>query len=316
LGKVAINLTPVAINQDLKALVPRSDDLLPRYLLLFLLTNADYFKRAGVGATVKGLTIADYQKLDVPIPPLAEQERIVNLLDEADDLRKLRAQANRRTAELIPALFHDMFGDPVSNVRGWPRHKLPDLCEGKDGIKAGPFGSSLKKECYTSEGPRVYGQEQVIAGDFSIGDYHISEAKYGEMAAYVVSSGDLLISLVGTIGKVVVVPDGIERGIINPRLLRVRPHTDVLHTCYLAHVVTSPSIARFFGSVKTGITMGVLNARLLKRLDVPLPPLALQKEFAQRVAEIREMETEQTASRHRLDELFQSMLHRAFEGEL
>ncbi len=268
------------------------------------------------GANIQNIRRAELQRLPVPVPPLAEQERIVKLLDEADALRKLRAQADRRTAALLPALFHEMFGDPVANPKNWPRHKLPVLCEGKEGIKAGPFGSSLKKDCYTSEGPRVYGQEQVIAGDFSIGDYHISEAKFSEMSAYAVKSGDLLISLVGTIGKVVVVPDGIERGIINPRLLRVRPRTGLLHPCYLTHVLTSPSIIQFFGSVATGITMGVLNAGLLKRLDVPLPTLPLQKEFAQRVAEIRELEAGQAASRQRLKALFQSLLHRAFNGEL
>jgi type I restriction enzyme S subunit len=63
LGKVAINKKPVAINQDLKALTPRSNNIRPRYLLQFLYSKAEYFERAGVGATVKGLTIGDYQKL-------------------------------------------------------------------------------------------------------------------------------------------------------------------------------------------------------------------------------------------------------------
>ncbi|MDQ6632015.1 MAG: restriction endonuclease subunit S, partial [Verrucomicrobiota bacterium] len=284
------------------------------FLSRFLGANFDYLQKTATGATIPHVSKGALTALQIPVPPLAEQERIVKLLDEADELRKLRAQADQRTANLISALFHEMFGNPVANSKGWPQHKLPDLCEGKEGIKAGPFGSSLKKECYTSEGPRVYGQEQVIAGDFSIGNYHISEAKFSEMSAYVVRSEDLLISLVGTIGKVIVVPDGIERGIINPRLLRVRPRTELLHPCYLAHVLTSPSIIQFLGGIATGITMGVLNAGILKQLVVPLPPLALQKEFAQRVNEIRELEAEQVASRTRLDALFQSMLHRAFNG--
>jgi type I restriction enzyme S subunit len=265
---------------------------------------------------IRNLDTDAYKAIKISFPPLPEQKRIVGILNEAGELRKLRAKADHRIAELIPALFHDMFGDPVSNPKQWPRQILPELCEGKEGIKAGPFGSSLKKDCYTSEGPRVYGQEQVIAGDFSIGNYHISEAKFSEMLAYVVKSGDLLISLVGTIGKVIVVPDGIERGIINPRLLRVRPRTGLLHPCYLAHVLTSPSIIQFLGGIATGITMGVLNAGILKKLDVPLPPFALQKEFAQRVIDIRELEASQATSRTRLDDLFQSMLHRAFNGEL
>jgi hypothetical protein len=113
-----------------------------------------------------------------------------------------------------------------------------------------------------------------------------------------------------------VVPDSIERGIINPRLFRVRPCHEVLHPVFLAHVLTSSSITRLFGNVATGITMGVLNAGLLKQLRVPLPPLPLQTEFAQRVAEIRDLEAAQAASHQRLEALFQSLLHRAFQGEL
>jgi type I restriction enzyme S subunit len=274
------------------------------------------FLRYITGTTRAKLTLRDLMRVEVPVPPLAEQERLVKLLDEADELGKLRAEADRRTAELIPALFNEMFGDPVANPMTWPSHKLPDICNGKEGIKAGPFGSSLKKECYTAEGPRVYGQEQVIAGDFTIGDYHISEEKFEEMMAYAITAGDVLISLVGTIGKVAIVPDTIERGIINPRLLRVRPRREMLHPVYLSHVLTSPSVTRLFGSVATGATMGVLNAGLLKQLNVPVTPLPLQKEFAQHVAEIRELEAGQAASQRGLDGLFQSMLHSAFAGEL
>jgi type I restriction enzyme, S subunit len=303
---------------DVAIFRPESSQAHPRFINYFLNSKPwfDEVLRYATGTTRSRISRSRLELLEIPVPPLAEQERLVKLLDEADELRKLRAQADRRSAALIPALFHEMFGDSVSNPKDWPRYKLPELCEGKEGIKAGPFGSSLKKDCYTSEGPRVYGQEQVIAGDFSIGDYHISEAKFSEMSAYVVRSGDLLISLVGTIGKVIVVPAGIERGIINPRLLRVRPRTELLHPCYLAHVLTSPSIIQFLGGIATGITMGVLNAGILKQLVVPLPPLALQKEFAQRVTEIRELEANQATSRIRLDALFQSMLHRAFNGEI
>jgi|GEM_PF-507933 type I restriction enzyme S subunit len=314
-GVSALLKTSACGNQSVTGILP-SKRHHPHFLFHYIQSIRPRIVADSYGGAQKHISQAYVKKIKIPLPPVDEQARIANLLDEADELRKLRAQADRHTDTLIPALFHEMFGDSISNPKDWPRHKLPELCEGKEGIKAGPFGSSLKKDCYTSEGPRVYGQEQVIGGDFSIGDYHISEAKFSEMSAYVVKSGDLLISLVGTIGKVIVVPDGIERGIINPRLLRVRPRRDLLHPCYLAHVLTSPSVVQFLGGIATGITMGVLNGGMLKKLNIPLPPIALQKEFAQRVTEIRELEASQATSRTRLDALFQSMLHRAFNGEL
>jgi type I restriction enzyme S subunit len=79
------------------------------------------------GANIQNLRRAELEKLPIPVPPMAEQERIVKLLDEANELRKLRAQADRRTAALLPALFHEMFGDPVANSHQWPVVRLPQL---------------------------------------------------------------------------------------------------------------------------------------------------------------------------------------------
>jgi type I restriction enzyme S subunit len=85
-------------------------------------------------------------------------------------------------------------------------------------LKAGPFGSALKKSDCTSSGFRVYGQEQVIAGDESLVTYYINESKFNELSSCAVKSGDILVSLVGTIGKVLILSDKAEKGIINPRL--------------------------------------------------------------------------------------------------
>jgi type I restriction enzyme S subunit len=88
-------------------------------------------------------------------------------------------------------------------------------------IKAGPFGSALTKNCYTPSGYKIYGQEQVIRADAEYGAYYISEEKFQELKSCAVASGDLLFSLVGTIGKVLVVPDTFAKGIINPRLVKI-----------------------------------------------------------------------------------------------
>ena len=87
-------------------------------------------------------------------------------------------------------------------------------------IKAGPFGSSLTKDTYVPNGYKVYGQEQVIRGDYLYGDYFISLSKFRELESCSVNPGDILLSLVGTAGKLLVVPDDAPAGVINPRLIR------------------------------------------------------------------------------------------------
>jgi len=316
LGKVAINAIPVAINQDLKALYPKNGSLLPRYLLFFLTSIAEKIEREGTGATVKGVTLDYLKRIRVPIPSLPEQERIVSILDAAEDLCRLRKQGDRRTADLIPALFDEMFGDPATNPERWPRVPIQDLTVGKYGIKAGPFGSALKKEFYTSSGYRVYGQEQVIAGDFSIGDYFIDQARFDSLKSCAVSPGDLLISLVGTIGRAVVVPEGVAPGIINPRLIKITPNPKLVESVFLVEFLAQTGIQESLKRSAHGGTMDVLNAGILKLIRVPLPPLSLQQHFAACVAGIRALEAKQAVARRRLDDLLQSLLHRAFQGEI
>ena len=98
---------------------------------------------------------------------------------------------------------------------------------------SGPFGSSLKKEFYTKSGYKIYGQEQVIKDDFSYGDYYISEEKFNELKRCEIKSGDILISCVGTFGKISMVPNEFEKGIINPRLLKVSPNDSILSEYFL-----------------------------------------------------------------------------------
>jgi type I restriction enzyme S subunit len=309
----------VAINQDLKALTPRNGDLLPRYLLQFLLSKATYFAQSGVGATVKGLTVADYQRLSVPVPPLAEQERIVALLDEADELRKLRAQADRRTADLIPALFHEMFGSPATNPRGWPIQSIGSLFDDeRGGAKCGPFGSALKKHEYLQDGVPVWGIPNVLPNRFQeSGSLFISSSKFCELQAYAVRAGDLLVSRAGTVGRVCVADPTAHDSIIGTNLVRVALDRRKAEPLFVSTLLTY--FPRDVGNLRANDDAGAysfMNTGILKRLMIYVPPLSRQHEFAARVTELRFMEAEQAASRHRLDDLFQSMLHRAFEGEL
>lgn len=313
LGKVAINLTPVTINQDLKALTPRDNNLFPRYLLLFLLSKAEYFEQAGVGATVKGLTIADYQNLKIPVPPLAEQERIVKLLDEADELRKLRTQADRRTADLIPALFHDMFGDTghmVDNAR-----PLSEVAEVVSGVAKGRRFNGQKP--VTVPYIRV---ANVQAGYLNFEEIKTIEALPSEVRELTLKKGDVLLTEGGDfdkLGRGALWEHEIPNCIHQNHVFRVRAETAKLLPIYFEKFLQTASAKRYFlGCAKRTTNLASINMTQLRGLPVPVPPLSRQREFAARVAEIRAMEVQQAASRQRLDALFQSMLHSAFLGDL
>jgi len=122
----------------------------------------------------------------------------------------------------------------------WQVRELASLGKhGRPVIKAGPFGSSLTKDTYVSAGYKVYGQEQVIRGDYQYGDYFISKQRYTELKSCAVQVGDILLSLVGTAGRVLIIPKGAPEGIINPRLIRFSFDPEQVSSDYFKSIIES-----------------------------------------------------------------------------
>ena len=266
--------------------------------------------KAHGGVGLQHITKAALSSVNISVPPLAEQERIVKLLDEADELRKLRAQADQRTAELIPALFNEMFGDPELNSKGWPRGQLKNFGaevryglgqppeEDPDGIPI--LRATNVKRGYISEVGLIRVKREAVpvsrnaflnADDVLVvrsGAYTGDIARVGEKWAGSVAGYDLVVSP------------------------KERLAGDFISWFCLSDFVQD----RYFKGLKLRAAQPHLNSTQVAETPFFCPPLLLQKEFAQRVTEIREMEAGQAASRKRLEELFKSMLHRAFEGEL
>ncbi|QOC22751.1 restriction endonuclease subunit S [Wenzhouxiangella sp. AB-CW3] len=147
-------------------------------------------------------------------------------------------------------------------------------------VKAGPFGSSLTKASYSQSGYKVYGQEQVIRGDHHFGDYFIGEEKYRQLRSCSVRPRDVLISLVGTAGKALLIPDDAPPGIINPRLVRVRLNQEQVDPPFFKHLFESSQVQGALIGHAQGGTMDVLNARILRDLRLPIPMLFEQRAIA------------------------------------
>lgn len=288
LGIRACIVSHIGVLQNLRP------EITPGFLYLHL-TTFDMTALSKKTTGVDSIAFADVRRIPVPVPPLAEQERLVKLLDETDELRKLRAQADRRTAALISALFHEMFGDPGTNSKGLPVKPFGELVSNQDGRRK-PVKASDRAE-RQGEYP-YYGASGII-------DY-VEKYLFDETALLIAEDGANLLA-------------------------RSTPIAFLAHGKYWvnnhAHIVTDNGNAdlnylcaalnlRDLTDYVTGSAQPKLNQANMNRIPIPVPPPTLQKEFAQRVAEISELEAGQATSRTRLDALFQSMLHRAFNGEL
>lgn len=299
------------------------------------------------------LTNGRAKRIMIPLPPLPEQMRIVEKVEvllkrvntARDRLSKIpnilkRFRQSVLAAACLGELTEDWRNEPniksTINSEDTIDHNDPDLPQipdnwiwtvfeniaeqGRSSLKAGPFGSALKKEFYTPTGYKIYGQEQVIKGDPFYGDYYIGEERYRSLESCKVKPEDILISLVGTIGKVLVLPERIEPGIINPRLVKISLDKLKANPIYIKFLLESELIRNIFERVSHGGTMQILNLKIIKTIPIPLPPLHEQQEITRRIDELfnftNTIEQQLTSVKKYVNKLTQSILAKAFRGEL
>ena len=291
------------------------DRMLPSFLLAWLKTADAQSQMTGaqVTQTVSNLSLGQIKKLRLPVPPLAEQERIVKLLDEADELRKLRAQADRRTADLISALFYEMFGEPEEKPHD--RVKLKEIAEVVSGVAKGrKFNGRQPVEVPYL---RV---ANVQAGHLDLSEIKTIQALPEEVEELALRKGDVLLTEGGDfdkLGRGAMLEQDLPNCIHQNHVFRVRVEQLQLNPVYFAKfLLTREARGYFLGCAKRTTNLASINMTQLRALPVPLPALPLQKEFAARVSDIRALQADQAASRRRLDDLFHSLIHCAFQSEL
>ena len=225
------------------------------FLSRFLQHKFDYLQKTATGATIPHLSRDALTALQIPVPPLVEQVRTVRQLDEADDLRRLRARADRRSVNLIPALFQQLFGDPATNPRGWPRRKLRELCEK---FSDGPFGSNLKSSHYTQSGVRVIRLQNIGVGRLIDKDKaYISPEHFDQLRRHECLPGDVLV---GTLGdpnlRACVLPPGIHRALNKADCGQIRPRRELATVEFICWLLNLPSTLAMGSGLVHGQTRG------------------------------------------------------------
>ena len=309
-GRPCINRVPVAINQDLKALLP-SEAVHPLYLTMFLSSIEERLNVLATGATVKGINVADLEEIEIPLPPLPEQRRIAAQLEQADRLRRTRRYTLDLSDTFLPATFRRMFGDGDQ----MPAPTVEELLSSTpNAIRTGPFGSQLLHSEFTESGVAVLGIDNAVNNNFEWDQRrYISEAKYEALKRYTVRPGDVIITIMGTCGRCAVVPDDIPTAINTKHLCCItldqqRCLPIYLHAAFLHH----PFVRHQLNVYQKGAIMDGLNMEIIRNLRIPLPPLAQQRAFAAIVAQHERLRATQRESLRQAEHLFQTLLHRAF----
>jgi len=267
------------------------------------------YDRHRLGVAVARLNLHHVRDLQIPLPPLAEQKRIAGILDAADALRAKRRESLAQLDALLQSTFLDMFGDPVANPMGWEVKALADFC------KTGTGGTPSRKEMkrYYEDGtiPWVKSGELRELVITETGE-HVTETALQETSVKLVPKHALLLALYGaTVGRLGIL--GIE-ATTNQAVCHIIPDMQAANLTYMFHALSnqvSYLVGRGVGGAQPNISQGIVKA-----LDIPLPPLDLQKRFAAIVDSVERQKATQRAHLDELDTLFASLQSRAFRGDL
>ena len=283
------------------------------YLYYFMEGYVEELRKQAIGGVIKYIKLGNLTDAMIELPDVEIQKKIVNILSKTKGVLDSRSHQIDMLDNLIKARFVEMFGDPIQNPKGWNLPLIEDVvADEKNALKAGPFGSALKKEYYVKSGYKIYGQEQVISGDHTFGDYYIDEARYKSLENCAIKAGDVLISLVGTYGKLLIIPEDFEPGIINPRLMKITFDKEKVNPYYFKFFFQSESLKRALSENTHGGTMDILNLGIVRKIAMPLPPLELQNEF---VSFVKQVDKSKVVVQKAFDEtqmLYDSLLQEFF----
>ncbi|HCU0822959.1 restriction endonuclease subunit S [Acinetobacter baumannii] len=315
IGHVAINTIPMCTNQGFKSFVPKADLLDSQYLYYWLKANKEYLQDLGVGATFKEISKTVIANVEIPLPPLAEQRRIASILDQADELRQKRQQAIEKLDQLLQATFIDMFGDPVSNPKGW------ELVSAKNVLKI-QGGYAFSSTDFSKSGIPVVKIGNANKLGFSTEKFDFIIPQYPEkLKQYELRSGDLLMSLTGTVGKddygnITEVTDDYELYYLNQRVAKLEVINTLFSKNYIRYFFSQSSIKALITKNNRGVRQANISNSDLYELDIPLPTKAQLDKFDSFIESINEMKRYSKIQLISSNKLFIALQNQAFNGTL
>lgn len=316
LWKLAFAWKDLYTNEAIAWLPIKNENELDKEFLYYILSWYN-FTASWTDNSVKWATLnkAKLEVLQIPLPPLLTQKLIVQKLDSAfeniDKNIQLTKENLKNLEELNKSVLEKVFSE-------WD-YKYAIFWKICDFVRW-PFWWSLKKEIFKKSWYAVYEQMHAIWDQYEEIRYYIDEQKFNEMKRFELKSWNLIMSCSGTMGKVSIVPDWIKKWIINQALLVLKPDEKLLNRylkLYMESWVFQNEISKYS---KWAAIKNVASVKILKEIQIPLPPLQKQKEIVSYLDEVfaknKELKTKYELQLKELEELKQSLLKDAFEGRL
>jgi len=267
--------------------------------------------RKGQGSTFTAINRKDVESIQFPLPPLSEQRRIVEILDQADALRKKRAEADAKAARILPALFYKMFGDPATNPRNWNIKSLSQVIRGKP-----QYGANASAVEWLEGMPR-YVRITDITQDGRLSQSGVATLDLEDWEPYRLVPGDLLFARSGnTVGKTYLYRQEDGLCAYAGYLIRFQADPEQVTPWYLFSLTQTGYYKSWVEARKRVAGQPNINGKEYSSLQIPCPPLSRQQQFTTMVESLISSQNKRDASTERVDRLFNIILHRAFSGDV
>lgn len=313
IGAVNIANMDYCIGRGLSSIsLHRGDNKYLYYLLRHLKPSIE---QKGTGSTFKSITKTTLEDLVVPLPPLDTQREIVAILDKAEATQRLRAEADALMQNLHQSIFFDMFGDPEKNHLEWREMELSEILS--ESLQNGLYKPSTEY----GEGTPILRIDSFYEGRIT-GIENLKRLRCSpmEIEKYGLNVGDILINRVNSLeylGKCGLVENLPEPTIYESNMMRLRLNSAIANPFYVTSMLCTSFIkGQIVSRAKKAVNQASINQKDVLSLKILVPPIEIQKKYENRVRRAESVRRLQKRSQKQHEKLMESLLSKAFTGDL
>jgi type I restriction enzyme S subunit len=312
IGKIGIAEVPLTTNQGFVNFVCNGT-LFNKFLCYTLKYFTPQIANLSNSTTFSEVNRTSIKNFRIPLPPISVQQKIAGILDKADDLRKKDQQLLAKYDELLESIFYDMFGDPVKNEKGWEKVNLKALIREDDKIN---YGVVQPGDDYEGGIPiiRVGDLEEMMVNKSNLKRISPDIEKNYKRSRIV--GDEILVGCVGSIGTIALADESLKGFNIVRATARVRIDEQKANRLYIANHLNTSVIQNYFIKETRTVSQPTLNISHIEETPILVPPITIQNQFATIAQNIQQQKQLVKQQIEQSENLFQSLLQRAFKGEL
>ena len=309
----------VLLNQRLGNFKIKNENNLLKEFLYRIVQNPEYqkkLKNIASGCAQPNISAKQLESIEVTIPPLPTQNKIVAILEKAEKLKGWRREADELTDEFLKSTFLEMFGDPVKNPKGWEMRNLGEVAEVSSGLTLNSQRRANKENLFPYlRVANVYRNKLDLN---EIKYIHVSDL---EFERFLLKKNDVLIveghGNIEEIGRAAIWNGEIPNCLHQNHIIKVRLNDNYISPSFLSFFLNFYGNYGYFSS-KSRTTSGLntISTNKVRKAKIPLPPVSMQKKFAEIYETIEQLREHQTQSSQHIEDLFNALMQQAFRGEL